>query len=409
DEAKPEETGKDQPEEDEGKSGEETGGEDQSEEEGESQTEGEEVPTTEGEGHDEGRDAEAGSGTGEAEEGAESEDEEEQKLGHFGGDVEESGEDKEEPSQGGESPRLQSGDSDGAPGNLDEFDVRDIEGLPEEILEQVADAVAHELEDLSKSVALALGDSSIKAQTRRADYDGPAAQKAREQVEPEIMALRRLFERQRMEVSRSLTGLTSGKLNGRKLARAGAGNFHVFKRREVIGKPDMAVGLLLDVSGSMNRNMGVVWMTASVFGEALSHVDGVNFLCLTYTGSLFDVNTTLICSREVGKVCFGNVDQGGGTPSGPAIATMKVHLDRMPGKRKVIIHFTDGSPDDTDSVVNAVQACHKDGYEVWSIGLKGEEKELADQYGEGNYKTISTIRELPEKVGELLKKLVMDR
>ncbi|KKN12176.1 hypothetical protein LCGC14_1018990, partial [marine sediment metagenome] len=315
------------------------------------------------------------------------------------------GEDKTETEETETKPE-EGGDGQGQVGNLDDFDLRDIEGLPEELLEKVIDAIAHELEDLSKSVSLAMG-SYCTAQTKKADYDGPAAQKVRERVEPEIAELRRLFQHQKMEASRNLSGLNVGKLDKRRLARVGAGNFHVFKRREVIGKPDMDVGLLLDVSGSMDSNMGVVWMAATVFGEALVTADGVNFLCLTYTGGFADVQTTLICSKEMGKVCLGNVDQGGGTPSGPAIATMKVHMDRMQGKKKVIIHFTDGSPDDRASVLAAVANCRKDGYEVWAIGLQGMESQLYAQYGEGKYQTISTIKELPAKVGELLKNLVI--
>lgn len=318
---------------------------------------------------------------------------------------EETGENKPEP-EGEEK----GGDGQGSPGNLDEFDLRDITGLPEEVLNEVLDAIAHELEDLSKSVSAVMNaGSNLHARTKRADYDGPSAQKATEQVEPEIIRLRQLFERQKMEASRSLTGLNRGKLDSRRLARVGAGNFNVLRRREVLGKPDMDIGLLMDVSGSMDSNMGMVWQTAAMFGEALVRADGINFLCLTYTGGWMNVQTTMICSKEMGKLCLGNVDLGGGTPSGPAIATMKVHLDRMPGKKKVVIHFTDGSPDDSGAVMTAVEACRKDGIEVWAIGLQGMERQLAVQYGQEKYRTISTIRELPEKVGELLQTLVMDR
>ncbi|MDP2728263.1 MAG: hypothetical protein Q8P59_12055, partial [Dehalococcoidia bacterium] len=167
------------------------------------------------------------------------------------------------------------------------------------------DAIAHEMEDLSKSVAQVVGNTNCVAQTKKADYNGPAAQRAREQVEGEITELRRIFQQQNHEESRYLSGLNRGKLDTRRLARAGAGNFHVFRRREVLGKPDLDVILLLDVSGSMANRMGTVWATAAVFGEALITVDGINFLCLTYTGGPGNVQTTLICSRDMGKLCLG--------------------------------------------------------------------------------------------------------
>jgi len=329
-----------------------------------------------------------------------------QEHGHFGG---ESG---DEPQEGQEQEDSeQGGDELGAPGNLDEFDVRDIEGVPEEVLEEILDAIVHEMEDISRSVAEVINQpvGNVDALTKKADYDGPAAAKVRDAVENEIQKMRRVFDRQAAVQSRHLKGLTVGKLDSRNLARVGAGNFRVFKRREILETPDLAIGLLLDVSGSMHSQMSIVWATGAVFAEGLIHKKGVNFLALTYTGGLFEVQTTRICDREMGRLCLGNVEQGGGTPSGPAIASMKILMDRMPERQKVIIHFTDGSPDDSYSVLSAVDACRKAGYQVWAISLDHYAGMLANQYGAGNYETIGSIHELPGKVANLVKKLVVSR
>ena len=368
-------------------------------------------------------------------EGAEPE-EEGQKLGHFGGEPEADEADTEAEDKEGDKEDAEEGDNDdndangkpedgekgaqasqggdgaGAPkdlDNLDSFDVRDIGEMPKELLEEVLEAVAHELEDISKSVAEVFKGQTyreVQAQTKRADYDGPAAQAVKDQVAKEIRELQRVFDRQAQVESRHLHGLLNGKLDNRRLARAGTGNLHVFKRREVIGKPDLAVGLLLDVSGSMNSYMPIVWATGAVFGEALVRKPGVNYLCLTYTGGYFNVQTTRICDKEMGRLCLGNVDQGGGTPSGPAIASIKVLMDRMRERKKVIIHFTDGQPDDSASVQVAVADARKAGYTVWAISLHGYARMLASQYGEGNYRTIGSVRELPRAVAELVRELV---
>jgi hypothetical protein len=310
----------------------------------------------------------------------------------------------------------QGGDELGAPGNLDEFDLHDLTEVPEKLLEEVMDAISHEIEDLSQSVSEAL-DHHATANTRIGDYAGPAADKVRAAVEPQIQKMRRVFDRQAMVKSRQIKGMTSGKLDARSLARVGTGNLRVYKRREVLDKPNLAVGLLLDVSGSMSspvNYMPVVWATACVFAEALIRKPGVNFLALTYTGSGWimsdeSVQTTRICDRDLGKLCIGNVEQGGGTPSGPAIASIKVLMDRMPERQKVIIHFTDGSPDNANSVLKAVENARKYGYAVWAIGLRGMEATLSKQYGDGNWETMASVRELPDKVAELVKRLVISR
>ncbi len=180
---------------------------------------------------------------------------------------------------------------------MDEFDIRDLEEIPEEVLEEILDAIVHEMEDISRSVAEVISKpiGNVLAQTQRADYDGPAADKVRSRVEREIAEIRRIFDRQAAVQSREIKGLTIGKLDGRSLARVGAGNLKVFRRREILETPDLAVGLLLDVSGSMGSHMDYVWATGAVFSEGLVRKKGVNFLALTYTGGYFDVQTTRIC------------------------------------------------------------------------------------------------------------------
>ena len=302
----------------------------------------------------------------------------------------------------------QGGDEQGVEGNMDHFDIRQLGEVPEKLIEAVMDAIAHEIEDLSKSVAQVVTARSggINALTKKGDYDAPAANKVHSEVLKEIAELSRVFDRQKQQKTKRQDGLLAGKLNGRSLARVGAGNLHVYSRKQTFDTPSLTVGLLLDVSGSMNNRMSVVWATASVFAEALIRKQGVNFMALTYTGSWDDVQTTRICDRSMGKLCIGNVIAGGGTPSGPAIGTIKCLMDRMPERQKVIIHFTDGDPDDSAQVIEAVKNCRKDGYAVWAIVPAGYENHAKTQYGDGNWEKIDSFSELPHKVGQLVSKLV---
>ena len=399
-----------QPEQEKGEQSEQrdAGGESSDEGQGEAGEEGDEGETEAGEAGGTEEQGEAGEegDEGETEAGEAGGTEPGQEFGHFSGEAGE-GEQEGPPQEGGE----QGGDEQGAPGNLDEFDIRDIEEIPEELLQEVLDAIIHELEDLSASVAEVINQpiGRVDAQTKKADYDAQAADRVRQQVESEIQEMRRVFDRQAQVKSRYLGGLTVGRLDRRNLARVGTGNLRVFKRREVLSTPDLAVGLLLDVSGSMSGEMKWVWATACVFAEGLVQKKGVNFLALTYTGGYFEVQTTRICDRDMGRLCLGNVEQGGGTPSGAAIASMKVLMDRMPERQKVIIHFTDGYPDDRASVVQAVEAARKAGYWVWAISLNTYAQMLDRQYGEGNWETIGSISELPGKVSHLVQKLVGTR
>lgn len=333
-----------------------------------------------------------------------------QELGHMQGDEKKPTEDGEEQKPEEEKSSDKGGDQKGHIGNLDDFDVRENKPVPKGLAEEVASAVSHDLEDLSKSVAEVMMDSSIKnVQTRKADYDAPMADKVLASVQVEVSKMKRVFDRQSRIESRTLKGMVSGRLDGRSLAKVGTGDMRVFKRRNVVDKPDMAIDLLLDASGSMNRRMDTVYKTGAIFAEALVRKPGINFQCLVYTGGFYAVETTRICDRSMPRLCLKNVTVGGGTPSGPAIASVKVLMDRMPEKDKVLIHFTDGEPDDENAVITAVAACRKAGYTVWAIAPRECEGMLAEQYGEGNYETIESVSDLPEKVEELVMRLTTRR
>jgi hypothetical protein len=201
----------------------------------------------------------------------------------------------------------QGGSGAGQVGNLDDFDDRQVEPVPAKLLEEVLDAIAHEVEDLSQSVAEALAEDPrhVAASARKADDDPELARKVTAEVMPQVQEIRRVFDRQQDIQSRYLKGLEKGKLDSRRLARVGAGSLNVFQRRQVLERPDVALGLLLDVSGSMLGFMHVVEQTAAVFAEGLIHKPGVNFAAWTYTGGHAQVELTRICDRRLGKLCPG--------------------------------------------------------------------------------------------------------
>ena len=194
-------------------------------------------------------------------------------------------------------------------------------------------------------------------------------------------------------------------MDSRRLARVGAGNLNVFRRKQVLETPDMAVGLLLDVSGSMHPWMHVVEQTAAVFAEGLSRKRGINFACWTYTGGYTQVELTRLCDRKMGKLHLANVAQGGGTPSGVAIAGIQVLMARMPERKKLLLHFTDGAPDNHQHVHSAVKAAREAGIRVYAIGAGHMEASLASQYGHDNWECIDRVEDLPRAMANIIKRL----
>jgi nitric oxide reductase activation protein len=293
-------------------------------------------------------------------------------------------------------------------GNLDDFDDREVVQVPQELLDAIAEAIAHELEDLSRSVAevLEVDPRYVAATARKADDDPERARKVTSQVKAEIQAIRRVFDRQQDTQTRHLTGLERGKVDSRRLARVGAGSLNVFRRKQVLETPDMAVGLLLDVSGSMDGWMHVIAQTAAVFAEGLARKRGINFAAWAYTGSHAHVELTRLCDRKMGKLHLANISQGGGTPSGAAIAGVQVLMARMPERKKLLLHFTDGQPDSDVEVGKAVQAARDAGIRVYAIGAGNRlGSSLRTQYGPDNWECIDRVDELPRAMANIIKRL----
>ena len=304
------------------------------------------------------------------------------------------------------------GDGAGELGNLDAYDDREVVEVPEDLLTDILEALASELEDISESVAdvLAEDPARVAANVRRATYDAEAAREVTDRVTSQVAEIRRVFDRQRDAATGYLRGQERGKIDSRMLWKVGVGQLNVRKRKVVKASPEMAVGLLLDVSGSMNAAMSIVLETGAVFAEGLAFKRGVNFAAWTYTGAFDQVALTRICDRAMGKLCLGNIESGGGTPSGAAIAGVKVLMDRMPEARKMLIHFTDGQPDALAHVTAAVRACRDAGIEVYSIGQGAHlASALEAQYGKGNWETIDEIADLPSAVAKPLQRLVTGR
>lgn len=363
-------------------------------------------------------DEEEGAGAGKAEKEDEAKEDEEQEEG--AGEDEDNPEDDDdagddtEDGDKGEEPREESTedpliselhpDTGGTePGLLDNLSVllqqRQMRGLrPEEKeeMEKIAQ-VADILKDLEHA-----GFSPNDFQLTKATYDAKRHTELLSNVRKEVKRMRKVFSVIEEEEARWRFGLREGKLDARRLSKVGCGKDTVFKHRDFKSRPKMALALVLDVSSSMSHQMGVVFDTATIFHEALKRVQGIWFTIHTYTSGHGYGRTAAITnlSSTGHDLCLRNVETSGGTPSGEAIAHSVVILKNRPERKKLIIHFTDGSPDRPDLVRKAVDLAKENNIETLGIS---DESSVVDMYDHS--KLIHSIPELAGAVQELLKKL----
>ncbi|MDP3061978.1 MAG: VWA domain-containing protein [Chloroflexota bacterium] len=299
--------------------------------------------------------------------------------------------------------------------NLDDFDPataqrqggRQVDQVPPALLSEVHKTLSRDVEDLSEPVAQALAEQpwQVGALARRADYDPIQARAVSLRVQRETRQIRQAFQRQRSLDTLWRHGLDRGRLDERRLWKPLLGDPTFHKRKDARSRSSLAIGLLLDVSGSMKAYMPIVEETAAAFSQGLLDAPGIDFAAWCYTGKAGQVALTRICDRQMPRLCLSNIEKHESTPSGAAIAAVKVLMGRMRGRNKLLIHFTDGRPDNPTHVVRAVAACVAAGVQVHAIGLPKYREMLSAQYGEGNYEVVEAVSGLPGAVATIVRAL----
>jgi hypothetical protein len=283
--------------------------------------------------------------------------------------------------------------------------------LPQDLTEEIADAMKFERQDIKGDLAK-LGIYTDAAKIKNAEYSLDDYNKIRPKVESEIGKTVSAIQLKEREAFSYTPGHYSGKLDKRRLWKAGAGKQDVFRRRTENEKPSAAIVFIMDVSGSMSPYMNTVAESAVVFAESAARKENTYFEVLAYTSGWSRqgnrVSMTRMASPQLGKICLSKIDSGGGTPSGPAIGTAILELKDRPEQDKIIIHFTDGAPDDADQVRKAISVAAQKNIRVICIASGNINQRYLDmQYGKDNWEVIKIVPELPQAMGKLTRRLLV--
>lgn len=273
--------------------------------------------------------------------------------------------------------------------------------------EKMGDYASGHVEDLTQQLSQ-MGIRASVTKIKDGFYDPLSYNKVKNMVSKEIQQVHRIFSQLDVLGAKWRHGLKNGKLDSRRLSKAGVGKVTVFKVRDIRNKPSLAVVLLMDVSASMNPYLGDVNKTACIFAEALQPLSPkIWYEVVTYTGkglhSGSDVQLSRLASSKM-KLSLESIWAGGGTPSGEAIAAALLLLKRRSAHRKMIIHFTDGCPKDTFTVKQALRQCRKGGVDVITISVEVNQSDL---YGQGKVVVINRVSELPGGIMDMLKRIYM--
>jgi len=264
----------------------------------------------------------------------------------------------EEEEAGGEEPEVEEEAGESVDGSIGEEDVDpdldlaseldslvdDNTKLPKDLAEEVSEAVIEKRADLSELLSYLAKDSSSTIIAYTPGEDAERAAEARSKTASAEEKLRRILLDYRLRRTKDYRGLMSGRISGRRLHRVAYGDQRVFQRRERPEEIDMAVCLLMDLSGSVYRHRPLIEQITCAICDAFQK-EKMEFISLGYSQNMGTVYIPRLYDREVGRVNLDLTKEWNMTPSYEGLAAATAQLLRLTGKKqKILFHFTDGFP-----------------------------------------------------------------
>ncbi len=259
--------------------------------------------------------------------------------------------------------------------------------LPEDAIGQLRDQLADQAREDNNGERVAIDTSSVGSDAR--NHGDTSSLKtgilASSAIRSRLLGLLQAQTRQKQWLH------TRGKrVDGKRLTRLSAGDSRIFIQREDVRRPDTAVHVLLDCSGSMNRIQEVANQATVSLALAVSTIPKCDIAASMFPGIAGEVSPILHRGQPV-RASLGRfaVCSSGGTPLAEAMLYAARELVASKRQRKVLIIITDGAPNNGGAVryLNSLVSGHVDTY---AIGIGST---AVSQYFE-KWSVINDVREL---------------
>jgi hypothetical protein len=286
--------------------------------------------------------------------------------------------------------------------------VDDKTELPDDLAEEVSEAIIEKRHDLSQLLSYLAKDSHCTVIAYTPQEDAERSAKARAQTTSAEEKLRRILQDYRMKRTKDYRGLLSGRISARRLHRVAYGDRRVFQRRDKPELVDMAVCLLMDLSGSVRVYRELIEQITVAICDAFKK-ERMEFIALGYSARHNIVSIPRLYDREIGKVNLGLEKEWLMTPSYEGLAAAIAQLLRLAGrKQKVLFHFTDGEPNNggRQAVVDLLQRARTKGIKDIHVCLTSSSftpEKFKRLYGEDTL-FINEINQLPDTVDKEIRK-----
>lgn len=199
-----------------------------------------------------------------------------------------------------------------------------------------------------------------------------------------------------------LMGMPSGKLNTNKLVSLKTGNVNIFTKSGSITTDSACICILIDESGSMNRERLLgARNTAVLINEAVKHIPNLELFVYGFT----DNELTIYCERKnADRWALGSTRAKGGTPTGEAMRVAAARVRKMTQSNCLMLVITDGCPNDSLATIEQDKILSKKGFVPVGVDIAG-----ANQVKTLFKESVSTsdMQKLAPNIGQIVKKKLL--
>lgn len=222
-------------------------------------------------------------------------------------------------------------------------------------------------------------------------------------IDPHLVArLRRIFEVYAERGHLTNRGLTSGKIDPRRLHKA-AIDGKCFKEKQPRSEASWNIALLIDASASMR---GLKWrMVENTVAAIFTALKGTNNHLQAF--GYFEIDNICMISRLIKDRKLLSLYPTGKTASGQAIIGAALQMERSGSGKRLLIHVTDGGSNCGCDVKYGISYCKSKEIDLVTLGSGSQEREvMLEQYGD-SIRFLDFIEKLPGVIEGLLRKKVL--
>lgn len=227
---------------------------------------------------------------------------------------------------------------------------------------------AQDAADKASTSSFVGGRSS--ARVSRAVDDEVEYARLKASVSGEIQQLqRRIVSEYQTRTRRRSVVSETGRIDGRRLARAVAGDHRIYRERVRRPLPYPAVSIVLDCSGSMDGQEIELAKQALV---AISEVNAslrVKTELVAFEGCGVEIIKSFDDDLNSRRGAIGSLLAAGGTPTAEALWETGNRIVARKEERKLILLLTDGHPNDLVGAGQVAKMIAASGIELYGIGI----------------------------------------